>query len=384
VREDVRALLDEALAVVPAASALRPRLLARLAIEAYYAQPVTLRERLSEEALEVGRRVGGRALLEALGARHVALWSPAHAHERLRIADELIAAARSAGDREAELQGVNWRVTDLVELGDLAAARTAIAEHERLAGDLRLLGYAWYVPMWRAMLAMMAGRLDEAERLSAEGARIGGTAQDANAALLFGVQRRAIRIAAGKLTEADLAAIEDAAQSSPAGAAWRTWAAGIALARGERERARRIILREVDGLASLPHDANWLYTAAALGVRVAHLGESSAAAAIYPHLLPFRERTVTSGRASVCVGSVSVSLGLLAATLGDRRAAVSHLEEAVRRNDEIDAVPYAAAARHALAGLVADDARAASLRREAQATADKLGMDLPDGLLLRH
>jgi hypothetical protein len=93
---------------------------------------------------------------------------------------------------------------------------------------------------------------------------------------------------------------------------------------------------------------------------------------------------VTSGRASVCVGSVSVSLGLLAATLGDRRAAVSHLEEAVRRNDEIDAVPYAAAARHALAGLVADDARAASLRREAQATADKLGMDLPDGLLLRH
>ena len=35
-----------------------------------------------------------RSLLEALGARHVALWSPAHADERLRIADELVAAAR--------------------------------------------------------------------------------------------------------------------------------------------------------------------------------------------------------------------------------------------------------------------------------------------------
>jgi hypothetical protein len=234
------------------------------------------------------------------------------------------------------------------------------------------------------MLALMAGRLDEAERLSAEGERVGETAQDANAALLFGVQRRAIRNAAGRLTDADLAAIEDTARSSPAGAAWRTWAAGIAHARGERERARDMILREVGGLASLPLDANWLYTAAALGVRVARLGDASAAAAIYHRLLPYRELMVTSGRASVCAGSVSLSLGLLAATLSDRRAAVAHLEKAIRRNDEIDAAPYAAAARHALAGLVADDARAAALRREAQARADELGMELPDGLLWRH
>ena len=119
VRGEVRTLLEEALAAVEPDSPLRPRLLSRLAIESYYARPATLRERLSEEALGDGRRLGGRALLEALGARHVALWSPAHAEERLRIADELVAAARAQGDREAELQGVNWRVADLVELGDI-------------------------------------------------------------------------------------------------------------------------------------------------------------------------------------------------------------------------------------------------------------------------
>ena len=384
VREDVRRLLEEALGGVPATSPLRPRLLGRLAIEAYYARPATLRESLSAEALEAGRRAGGRALLEALGARHVALWSPPHTEERLRIAGELIAAAREAGDREAELQGVNWRVTDLVELGDHASARAAIADHERLAGELRLLGYAWYVPMWRAMLALLAGRLEEAQRLSDDAERIGRAAQDANAALLLGVQQRAIRNAAGTVSYADVVAVHEGGELSPAGAAWRTWAAGISLARGDRERARRMILEEVEGLAALPLDANWLYTAAFLGVGIAQLGDASAAAVVYPQLLPYRERMVTAGRASFCAGSAHFSLGLLARTLGERHAAVEHLEKATRRNDELGARPYAAAARDALAEVVDDDALAASLRDESQAVVDELGFDLRNAVLSHH
>jgi DNA-binding SARP family transcriptional activator len=383
-RAAVRALLEEALVGLDPASTLRPRLLARLAIEVYYVRPANLRESLSAEALAAGRSFGGPALLEALGARHVALWSPAHTEERLAIADELIAAARPLAAREAELQGVNWRVADLVELGNLDAARHSIAEHERLATDLRLLGYAWYVPMWRAMLALMAGRLDEAERLSQEGERIGAAARDRNAALLFAVQRLAIRHAGGELTAADRAAIERGARSSPAGAAWRVWAASIALDRGDVERVRGAILREIDGLASLPLDADWLYTAATLGVQVAHLGDRSAAAELYRRVLPYRRRTVTTGRATFCAGSVSLSLGLLAATLGDDRAAVAHLEDAVRRNDELGAVPFAAAARYALAELIGHEARAAALKREARTAADAVAMTLPGGLLSRH
>ena len=192
VRPAVRALLEEALAAAPDDAALRPRLLARLAIELYYEPPVELRERLSAEALAAGRRAGGPALLEALGARHVALWSPAHTEERLAIADELVATARAADDREAELQGINWRVADLFELGDREALLEAIADHERLAGELRLLSFAWYVPMWRATLALLRGRHHEARRLSEQGARIGRLAHDDNAELLFGVQRRSI------------------------------------------------------------------------------------------------------------------------------------------------------------------------------------------------
>ncbi len=158
VRPEVQAALEEALAAVADDAPLRPVLLARLAIELYHVPPAGRREALSAEALAGGRRAGGRALLEALGARHVALWSPAHTEERLAIAGELVSAARAAGDREAELQGLNWRVVDLYELGELEALRATAAEHERLADALRLPAYAFFAPMWRASLALLAGR----------------------------------------------------------------------------------------------------------------------------------------------------------------------------------------------------------------------------------
>ena len=351
VRAEVRALLEGALAAVPDDAALRPRLLARLAIELYYEPPVELRERLSAEALAAGRDAGGPALLEALGARHVALWSPAHTEERLAIADELVAAARAAGDREAELQGINWRVADLFEVGDLDALTAAIVDHERLAAELRLPSFAWYVPLWRATLALLGGRLDEAQRLSEQGARIGRLAHDDNAELLFGVQSRSIRMSGGDLPEDDAAAIGQSIERSPARCAWRAARALWATASGDLELARRELEEGVGELAAASLDANWLYAAYCLGAVAARLGNVAAAAEVYPRLRPFGDRVVTVGRGSFCAGSASLALGLLAATLGDRRAAADHLQEAVRRNEALGAVAYAAAARGALAGL---------------------------------
>ena len=369
VREGVRERLEEALAAVAASSPLRPRLLARLAIEVYRVQPSSLRERLSAEALTAGRRTGGRALLEALGARHVALWSPDHIGERLAIADELVAAAHSAGDREAEMQGVNWRVVDLLELGEIADARAAIDEYERLAGELRLPAYAWYVPLWRAMLAMLGGRLDEAERLAVEGEAIGRAARDENAALLFQIQRLAVRHLSGRPSGGDHEIILRRSEQRPPGAAWRAWLATMALDGGDAEGAARAVAREVAALDTLPLDAEWLYTVNALGLLAARLGDAGAAASLYPRLLPYGGSVVLTGRATYCHGSASLALGRLAATLGDGPAAVAHLEEAVRRNDALGAVPYALAARRALAGMLEDPERAAAVRRQAEAAA---------------
>ena len=378
VRPEVRELLEEAIAGVDAGSSLRATLLARLAVELYYS-PAPVRERLSEEALASGRRTGGRALLEALNARHVALWSPAHVVERLAIANELIEAARAARDREAELQGINWRVVDLLELGDLPAAEQAIEAHGRLADDLRLLTYAWYRPMWQAMLALLGGRPDEASRLAAEGARIGLAAEDDNARVLFGVQLVTIRVLEGDLTEADRSAIEQGART-PAGGAWRAYLAMIALTEGDRGRAAQLVGDGAAELDALPVDANWLYTVTTLAMGAWLLDDAAAAARLYPPLLPFSGSFALAGRGTHCTGSVALPLGLLAAVLGDDEGAERHLDDAVSVNERVGARPFAAAARYALSTVLERGGRreqAAELRSQAMTLGRGLGMTLP-------
>ena len=302
VREAVREGLEEALRAVGPDSALRPRLLARLAIELYYASPATLREQVSEQALEAGRHSGGRAFLEALGARHVALWSPDHTEERLAIAEELVAAATASGDREAELQGINWRVADLFELGDLTGMRASIAEHERLAAELRLPAYSWYGPLWRAALALLAGRLDEAKHLSDEGESIGIAAHDENAALLFETQRNAINAAMGRVSPADTASMRWRAEHSPASGAWGAALGMRSLAEGDPDGARLQLERGVAGLSTASLDAQWLYMTSVLGTLAARLGDASAAAEVYPRLAPYGHRIVMVARGSYCTG----------------------------------------------------------------------------------
>ena len=219
--------------------------------------------------------------------------------------------------------------------------------------------------MWRAALALLAGqrgRGEPARRPRASG--IGRAAHDDNAALLFEVQRIAINHARGQLTDEDAAARRWHIEHSPAGAAWRAAAAITSFAAGDAD-ARRDAARARGGRHRLRAARRQL---AVRGVDARRAGRAArrrgrgggglpAPAALRP---PHRRRP---GARAICAGSASLSLGLLAATLGDRPAAVAHLEEAVRRNDALGAVPYAAAARHALAGLVGIRPAAALRRR---------------------
>ena len=156
-------LLEEALAAAPAGDpATSARLLARLSVELYYSDPARARE-LGGRAVERARRADDpAALAAALNAHRVALWSPRHADERLAVAGDMLAAAEAAGDREAVLQARNWRVVDLLELGRVRETAAEIDAYEALADAVALPHFRWYVPLWRATLALLAGRWDEA------------------------------------------------------------------------------------------------------------------------------------------------------------------------------------------------------------------------------
>ena len=138
--DDARlALLEDALAQLGGEDGpLRARLLARLALELYYAGEPERRLELSEEAVALARRLGDpRTLAACLDARHYALWRPENVHERLEVAAELRRVADQTGDPELELEGAGWTVVDLLELGDVQGADIQIAAATKLAQALQ-------------------------------------------------------------------------------------------------------------------------------------------------------------------------------------------------------------------------------------------------------
>ncbi len=332
---------------------LRSRVQARLAVELYYAPDRTRSDFHSAAAVATARASGdASALASALSARHVALWRPDRVEERLAVADEMIAAARASGDRQAELQAHNWRVADLFELGEMTAWREEIARHARLAEELRLPAFQWYTPLWAATEAMLAGRYEDAERLSAEAGEAGIRAGDRNAAVFAGIVRFCSQLEREAFGEMDIAFVEDKIANSPAGIAYRGGYTWMLAGRGETERARE----QLHTTMKLNHafDANWLSFQAELAEASVLLGDATFAAALHERLAPYAGRPVTAGRAACSFGAVDRTLGGLAGLLGRESDAVRHLEDAIRLNDTFGCVVWRRRAERDLSQLVRD------------------------------
>ena len=205
VEEDVAALLQDALAGLGDAEVpLRARLLARLALELYYAGDPERRLALSDEAVELARRLGDpQTLAICLDARHYALWRPETVHERLEVASELRRIAETVGDPELELEGAGWTVVDLLELGDIEGADIQIAAASRLAEALHRPLYEWWTSQFRCARAQIDGRFDEAERLAEETLAIGRRGQAENATHVYAQSMFNVRREQGRLVEVE-------------------------------------------------------------------------------------------------------------------------------------------------------------------------------------
>jgi DNA-binding SARP family transcriptional activator len=338
-------LLEEALAVAPADDlATSARLLARLSVELYYSDPARARD-LSALAVERARRADdAAALAAALNAHRVALWFPHHADERLTVAGDMIAAAEAAGDREAVLQGRNWRVVDLLELGRVREAATEIDAYEALADAVALPHFRWYVPLWRATLALLAGRWVEARELAERALALGRQADDPNALLFVGIQREHSLYAERRVDEMDRKRLVEGGAASPAAAEWLVYVALIDAETGATDEARRLVGKlGRDNCSALAMDANW-HGACVLADAAILVADRQAAAVLYTLLKPHARLFPIVARAVGCLGSNEHYIGRLAGLLGRHDEAVARLRRAVAENDRAGAGPHAAAA----------------------------------------
>ena len=371
-------LLEEALAAAPAGDpATSARLLARLSIELYYSDRARARE-LSALAVERARSADDTAALAAaLNAHRVALWSPHLADERLAAAGDMVAAAEAAGEREAVLQGRNWRVVDLLELGRVSEAAAEIDAYEALAEAVALPHFRWYVPLWRATLALLAGRWAEARELSEQALALGRQADDPNAPLFVGIQLEHGLYAQRRIGEVDRARIVAGGAASPAAVEWLVYVALIDAEIGATEDARRLVSELArDGGSALAMDVNW-HGACVLADAAALVADREAGAALYDLLEPHARLFPVVARAVGCLGSNEYYVGRLAGLLGRHDEAVARLRRAVAENDRAGAGPHAVAALLRLGETLTAGGEQEAARdalQQAATRADALGM----------
>jgi DNA-binding SARP family transcriptional activator len=373
--------LEEALELLGDGSpALRARVLARLAIELYYAPGRTRADPLSAEAVKLAGGVEDPdALLIALSSRHVALWTPDGLEDRLAVADEMIALARDHGRQEHELQGRNWLCADLWEAGQIDRFESEAGEHARLATRLRLPTFTWYEPLWLASLAALRADWDRAERLIIQAEQTGTDAGDRNAPLFAWGLRLAMRLARHQFADEDLQNAERHIRESPASSAWRCLRCWFAAHAGQLEKANEDLdWLAADGFAALPRDANWLPAMFELTEAVQLLGDRPRAAEMYQLLLPYGDRHVSAMRGTVSWGCGQTVLGRLASTVGNLDQAEQHLEAALDLERRWGARAWLVRTQASYASLlverggVGDRDRAIELGREAIAQAKAL------------
>jgi DNA-binding SARP family transcriptional activator len=375
------ALLEEALAALePADSALRVRLLARLAENLVFLEDGDRATMTAGQAQAMARRIGEPGpLAAALMSLHAAQQHVAYAADRRRLAEEALALAGELEDDELAALGRHWLVYDLVELGELAEARRRWAELRTLAEKLRQPLYHHSALAWRGVWAALAGRFAEAERLARASVQLAERASDPDARAHFTAQLVAVRREQGRLHELAAPMTRFAEGDGPVAVHWRAVLALAHLDGGDRTAARGALAEALaGGVAGIPRTMFWLSTLAALAEAAAGLADAATAETLYPALAPHAGRTVQTSFTG-CAGSVERLLGRLAATLERRDAAGRHFEAAIARHEAIGARALAARARCDYGELLVtgganERARGAALLAGAAATAAALGM----------
>jgi tetratricopeptide (TPR) repeat protein len=377
------ALLEEARDALPAGdSALRARVVSRLALSLYFANQRARGRALAREAVEMARRLGDLGTLTGtLCVEHAVLLGPDHLPERLELAAEILRLGEASGDPELALRAHALRLVDFHEAGDGPAYAHALEAYARLAAEARDPFEKWLSTMCRATHALMAGRFAEADRWREEAIELarrypGQQSAFENVGMCSLAQLFQRRREEGRLAEVEQV-MRVYAEDFPHVPAFRCLLALISIDEGRPEAARRILDElAVGGFAPVPRDVVWGGAIAGLCEVAARTGARAHAAVLYDLLLPFASRGAGLSTA-LSLGSTARYLGLVAAALGRTEAAVRHLEDAIDGNRALGARPWLARSQHDLAVVLAgrgEVERARALAAEAEATAEALGM----------
>jgi DNA-binding SARP family transcriptional activator len=376
VDEELIRLLEEALALTAGQrTEMRVQLLTKMCGALYYSPRRAEMLTFAAEATALAEELGtARARALGAAARRRAFWGPQYLEQRLSDSTELLTLARESGDLELQLQGHAWLVVDLLEHGYTGAVDAQVEAFTAGAELLRQSLYLWNAAVWRAMRALLAGRLDEADRLAAEALATGSHDETVTAPQYYAGQLLAIRREQGRMAELERAARTMVA-SNASRPTWRIALAALLVETGRAEESRR----EFETIAArdfrdIPEDGDWLTAITLLADCCADLGDRERAAQLHDLLIPYREVNIVIGLAAVCTGSAARYLGRLATTMGHDEDAADHFERALQANAALSAPLWLAHTQLDYAEALGRGRRATELIDAAARTAEALAL----------
>lgn len=362
-------LLERALGALPRQdSPSRAQLLARLSVALSLVAAGDRRLALSVEAVEMARHLDdGASLGHALAAYCDAIAGPEHSERRRDTAREVVEVGSALGDRRLELLGRRHLIVALLELGEMAEVDDQIRAFAVAAEVLREPLYRWYVPLWRGMRALMAGRTAESASLCDEASALGELAHSDNAAMLTLTQRWVRLRADDQLDDAGRLVIEQGLTVFGELPGLTVLGALCQLHTGRTEEASAALAGLRGDLERLPRDAEWLPTMAQAAEVAAALGDRDVAGLLDGMMAPFDHRVVVEGIGAGVYGTLGGFRARLAALLGRVDEAARLASEAAAAADRMGlrcAPKLAPAAPHARMPAPAATELTASLQRE--------------------
>ena len=383
-------LLEEALAALPKTeTALRARLLGRLAMELHFSDEPARCQTLARQAVALARRVGDPSTLAfALNAHHWAQRGQDKVSELLAIAEEIINCAEASAEPELALQGHSWRLVDLLELGQTNEIDDEIDACGSISDRLGQPFYRSWAAGLHPMRALMQGRFDDAERLATEALAAAESASNWNGITASRVQLawcwKDVGRGADRAAEVERFVRHEVLTRPLSYGAATMWNANLALFMAEaglEEQAREYLARAADcDDAELTRNVDGRSAAALAAEACALLKEKRLALRFYELLLPRDGLCILGGRGVYFRGAAARYLGLLADTLDRREDAVRHHEQALATNQQAHAPPWIARSRLELGrallvrGGPGDEPRAIDVLAEAEQQARELGM----------
>ena len=370
-------------------SARRALLLADLALELSFGPDAEGRDRASDQALSIARRLDDPATLaQVLVLRSLSVVGPDVRGERLALADQQLALADELGDPVLGVEAALNGVVAAVEVADTELALARLHRARTLADELGQPSLRWQVKVQEGRLAAMAGRFDDAEQLAADALELGQAASHRDAPIVYASQLLTIRLLQRRGGELGNV-VRSYAEIVPGDRTAQLAMAHSYAVEGDLDGAaqwyERALPPDVAIEDGIPRNGGWLTFIAGAGEVAVALNDSQRARRLIELLSPYRGEVVADR--TTWGAAVDYYLARLLALVGRIDEAEAAFYDALAMHERAGAAPAVATTKYELGWLLArrgrgDDtdvgqALIAEAAREAETLGVVLGQTVP-------